>query len=96
MAPKTNKIVKLDEFSFDDKLSHVQVVDASIPEPKEGEVLVNVYLRPVNPTDVILIKTGWGGAVPLPSTPGSDGGSCTAYIDILCCSLTLLLQHDQC
>ena len=72
MAPK-NKIVKLDEFSMSSDLSHVQVVDAPMPEPKQGEVLVNAYLRPVNPTDVILIKTGWGGLVPLPSTPGSEG-----------------------
>lgn len=56
-----------------DDLSHVKVVDAEVPEPKQGEVLVKAYLRPVNPTDVILIKTGWGGAVPLPSTPGSEG-----------------------
>lgn len=72
MGP-SNKIVKLDEFSMKDDLSHVQVVEAPIPEPKQGEVLVNAYLRPVNPTDVILIKTGWGGMVPLPSTPGSEG-----------------------
>ncbi len=72
MGP-SNKIVKLDEFSMKDDLSHVQVVEAPVPEPKQGEVLVNAYLRPVNPTDVILIKTGWGGLVPLPSTPGSEG-----------------------
>lgn len=72
MAP-SNKIIKLDEFSMSSDLSHVQVVDAPMPEPKQGEVLVNAYLRPVNPTDVILIKTGWGGMVPLPSTPGSEG-----------------------
>ena len=71
MAP-SNKIVKLDEFSMNSDLSHVQVVDAPMPEPKHGEVLVNAYLRPVNPTDVVLIKTGWGG-VPLPTTPGSEG-----------------------
>ena len=69
----SNKIVKLDEFSMKGDLSHVQVVEAPVPEPKQGEVLVNAYLRPVNPTDVILIKTGWGGMVPLPSTPGSEG-----------------------
>ena len=72
MAP-INKTVKLDEFSSSSDLSHVQVVDAPMPEPKQGEVLVNAYLRPVNPTDVILVKTGWGGLVPLPSTPGSEG-----------------------
>lgn len=72
MAP-SNKIIKLDVFSMSSDLSHVQVVDAPMPEPKQGEVLVNAYLRPVNPTDVILIKTGWGGMVPLPSTPGSEG-----------------------
>lgn len=73
MAPATNKQVKLAEFSMDESLGHVQVVEGDIPEPKQGEVLVNVYLRPVNPTDIILLKTGWGGAVPLPSNPGSDG-----------------------
>ncbi|KAL0053804.1 hypothetical protein WJX82_010988 [Trebouxia sp. C0006] len=72
MVP-SNKIVKLDEFSMKDDLSHVQVVEAPVPELKQGEVLVNAYLRPVNPTDVILIRTGWGGLVPLPSTPGSEG-----------------------
>ena len=72
MVP-SNKIVKLDEFSTKDDLSHVQVVEAPVPELKQGEVLVNAYLRPVNPTDVMLIKTGWGGLVPLPSTPGSEG-----------------------
>jgi hypothetical protein len=72
MVP-SNKIIKLDEFSMKDDLSHVQVVEAPVPELKQGEVLVNAYLRPVNPTDVILIKTGWGGLVPLPSTPGSEG-----------------------
>ena len=72
MAP-SNKIVKLDEFNMKNDLSHVQVVEAPVPEPKQGEVLVNAYLRPVNPTDVILITTGWGGLVPLPSTPGSEG-----------------------
>lgn len=72
MAPQ-NKIVKLDKFSMSSDLGHVQVVDAPMPDPKQGEVLVNAYLRPVNPTDDILIKTGWGGLVPLPSTPGSEG-----------------------
>ena len=72
MVP-SNKIVKLHEFSMKDDLSHVQVVEAPVPELKQGEVLVNAYLRPVNPTDVILIRTGWGGLVPLPSTPGSEG-----------------------
>ena len=86
MAPTSNKQIKLDEFSFDEDLGHVQVVEGDIPEPRQGEVLVNVYLRPVNPTDVILIKTGWGGAVPLPSNPGSDGQclSCIALQHIVC------------
>lgn len=72
MAPSTNKMVKVDEFSMNDSFSHVQVVEGDIPTPKQGEVLVNVYLRPVNPTDVVLIKTGYGG-VSLPFNPGSDG-----------------------
>lgn len=79
MPPSKNKQIKLDEFSMENSLSHVHIVEGDIPEPKQGEVLVNVYLRPVNPTDLILIKTGWGGAVPLPSNPGSDG-----EVDLVC------------
>ena len=33
----------------------MQIVDALMPEPKQGAVLVSTYLRPVNLTDVILI-----------------------------------------
>ena len=42
MAPTSNKQIKLDEFSFDEVLGHVQVVEGDIPEPKAGEVYICV------------------------------------------------------
>jgi NADPH:quinone reductase-like Zn-dependent oxidoreductase len=33
-------------------LDHLQIAQVDVPEPGEGEVLVAIKLRPVNPTDI--------------------------------------------
>ncbi|KAK9828525.1 hypothetical protein WJX72_000585 [[Myrmecia] bisecta] len=47
--------------------------DKSVPEPKQGEVLVRVLLRPINPADIITIQNAFGSNPPLPAVPGTDG-----------------------
>lgn len=67
------KAVHLTKFAGDEFLDHISVVDVPIPEPGEGEVLVNIYLRPINPTDVLFMKGAYGGGFSLPRVPGSEG-----------------------
>ena len=54
-------------------LDHLRLVEIPIPEPKQGEVLVNIYLRPVNPTDVFMTLGAWGTDFATPRVPGSEG-----------------------
>ncbi|KAK9865601.1 hypothetical protein WJX84_007390 [Apatococcus fuscideae] len=63
---------QVDQYDQENWDQHTRFVEKEIPEPGQGEVLVQVYLRPVNPTDVILITTGWGH-IPTPAVPGSEG-----------------------
>ena len=54
-------------------LRHViQVQPQQVLTPGEGEVLVRMRLRPVNPADCSLIQ-GRMGRPPLPLTPGAEG-----------------------
>ena len=52
----------------------------------QGPTSDSVRSSPVNPTDVILITTGWG-SIPSPAIPGSEGAMC---------SRVLLLVSAQC
>lgn len=63
---------QVDQYDQQNWEQHTRFVEKEVPEPGQGEVLVQVYLRPVNPTDVILITTGWG-QIPTPAVPGSEG-----------------------
>lgn len=45
-----NKAFEVSEFAGGDWKKHAAIVDRPVREPKAGEVLVEVYLRPVNPT----------------------------------------------
>lgn len=43
----TNKAIVVKAFSIENPVSNLEVVEKQIPEPKEGEVLVKITLRPV-------------------------------------------------
>ena len=43
----TNKAVVLKAFSIEDPVGELHIVEKPIPEPKEGEVLVKITMRPV-------------------------------------------------
>ena len=48
--------VQVTQFSKLPKLEGLEVIQGVIPEPKEGEVLCRITLRPVNPTDVHAVQ----------------------------------------
>lgn len=64
------KFVQLEAFGAD--MNMRIVADQPIPEPKAGEVLIQIYLRPVNPTDVLFCQGAYG-TFPVPRVPGSEG-----------------------
>lgn len=67
------KAIVLEQFNGPDFEPHLKLKDIPEPEPKAGEVLLEPYLRPVNPTDVLLLSGAYGTSFQLPLVPGSDG-----------------------
>eukprot|EP00197_Chlamydomonas_leiostraca_P016178 CAMPEP_0202860756 /NCGR_PEP_ID=MMETSP1391-20130828/2367_1 /ASSEMBLY_ACC=CAM_ASM_000867 /TAXON_ID=1034604 /ORGANISM="Chlamydomonas leiostraca, Strain SAG 11-49" /LENGTH=59 /DNA_ID=CAMNT_0049539993 /DNA_START=39 /DNA_END=214 /DNA_ORIENTATION=- len=56
MAPSTQTAVQVTKFDAANYLATLKVVnDAPVPTPGQGEVLVKVTLRPVNPADIFSI-----------------------------------------
>ena len=43
------------------------------PQPKEGEVLIQVHSSPINPSDFYYMSGGYGTHIPLPLVPGLEG-----------------------
>ena len=52
MAATKNLAVRVVEFHPEDPAAGLRVEELAIPAPGEGEYLVRVHLRPVNPSDV--------------------------------------------
>lgn len=76
MAPSTQTRVVVTAFNPADPTSTLRVdTDAPVPKPKEGEVLMRVTARPINPADVFSIMGVYPGFAPpsLPATPGLEG-----------------------
>jgi len=76
MAP-TNQAVRvtgLDQDKINDGYKNLEVQDIGIQEPEEGELLVKVTLRPINPTDLITAAGLYPGLKDqVPYTVGSEG-----------------------
>lgn len=72
MASKQRAVIvdQFDELNF---LNHVHVVDKEVPLVQPAQVVVNPYLRPINPTDHFAIKYGYWGVINAPPFPGSEG-----------------------
>lgn len=49
-------VVHVTHFSPQAPAEAVQVVEADLPEPKEGEVLVKMTLMPVHPADLLSLQ----------------------------------------
>lgn len=72
MASKQQAVI-VDQFDEKNFLNHVHVVEKDVPQVQAGEVLVNPYLRPINPTDHMAVKYGYWGTLPAPAVIGSEG-----------------------
>lgn len=71
---KQNGRVEVHEFNKEKPTAGVKFVRKPIPEPGQGQVLCNVKLRPINPSDIFCMQ----GLYPpfptqLPAVPGYDG-----------------------
>ncbi len=47
--------------------------DVPAPQPNHGEVLVRMLASPINPSDLMYIRGGYGITPSLPATPGFEG-----------------------
>lgn len=72
----SNKKVVVTSFNAEDILSTLKVINTEIPKPIDGEVLIKVLARPINPADIFSIMGVYPGFTPaggLPATPGLEG-----------------------
>ncbi|MGW8423882.1 zinc-dependent alcohol dehydrogenase family protein [Peribacillus simplex] len=65
------KCVKFYEFGNPQKV--LKVENKFIQIPSEGEVLVRMTTRPINPSDLLPIRGAYSHRIPLPSIPGYEG-----------------------
>ncbi len=70
----TQTAIQVTQWRSDD-LDGAAISQVPIPEPKEGEALVRILLRPVNPTDLVTLHGARAATIQLPTTPGSEGDS---------------------
>ncbi len=47
--------------------------DVPVPQPQPGEVRVRMLASPVNPSDLLTVRGGYGKLPKLPATPGFEG-----------------------
>ncbi|MCK1984596.1 MULTISPECIES: zinc-dependent alcohol dehydrogenase family protein [Peribacillus] len=65
------KCVKFYEFGNPQKV--LKVENKLIQKPLDGEVLVRMTARPINPSDLLPIRGAYSHRIPLPSIPGYEG-----------------------
>jgi NADPH:quinone reductase-like Zn-dependent oxidoreductase len=56
MAPPKQTAVHVKAFNKEDPSAAVEIVEVDVPSPKQGEVLVRITMRPINPADVISVQ----------------------------------------
>jgi NADPH:quinone reductase len=69
--PKTMRAVQIRD--YDGKPESMVVVEAPVPKPGAGEVLVKVHASSMNPSDLMFIQGLYGFKKPLPTIPGFEG-----------------------
>ena len=90
------KAAVIAKYNDEDPSASIKVVDRDIPsELKEGDVLVRMILRPINPSDMFCMRGRYGGFTPstLPAVPGLEGPPCackqtTCTLERLCLQCT--------
>lgn len=64
------RLVQFDRFG--EPVDVLQLVDADVPAPAQGEVRVRLTARAIHPSDLQNVRGRYGRPPPLPSTPGND------------------------
>jgi NADPH:quinone reductase-like Zn-dependent oxidoreductase len=65
---------------FGEPADVLRVEDMTLPEPGPGQVRVRMRVRPINPSDLFMIRGTYGLLPRLPATPGFEGAG---HIDAL-------------
>lgn len=68
-----NQAVYVNKPDIQDPANAIEIRSLPVPEPKDGEVLVKLLLRPINPCDVYTLKGLYPAAPSGEFVPGSDG-----------------------
>lgn len=58
---------------FGEPAEVLRLREMPVPRPDPGEVRVRMLLSPVNPSDLLSIRGGYGNPPPLPASPGFEG-----------------------
>lgn len=68
------RVVSLDQSAIQDGFKNIELQQVDIPEPKDGQAMVKITLRPINPTDLLSSAGVYPGiADRIPFVQGSDG-----------------------
>lgn len=71
---RMQRAVVIDGFNEKDPESSLKLVMKPIPKAEPGQVVVHLTLRPVNPTDLVAIRSGRAArGIVGSATPGSEG-----------------------
>ncbi len=62
--------------AYDGKPESIALTRVPVPRPGPGEVLVQVFASPINPSDLMFIRGLYGFKKPLPAIPGFEGSGC--------------------
>ena len=83
--PATYKAVEIKEWGTgDDPVSGIAIVDRPVPTPGAGQVLVRLFLRPINPSDLFSLAGAVAPsrfiAVPTHTHPAFVASSCACLL----------------
>jgi len=65
--------IAIEVHEFGDALDVVEVVELAIPEPGDGQVVIEMLTSVINPSDLITISGAYRSRVALPFMPGFEG-----------------------